>query len=69
MSLCLLSTECSYNGKIIASGTEWSDPDNTCSHFKCVSGVVTESNLTCYTPCKNPLPTKNGQCCASCPGE
>lgn len=51
------------------SGAEWSDPEDPCSHFKCVAGVVTESVLQCYTPCSNPLPARPGQCCPTCLGE
>lgn len=51
------------------SGTEWSDPDDPCASFKCVAGVVTESNIQCYTPCSDPTPPKPGQCCPTCIGE
>ena len=61
--------ECLYKGDIYVSGAEWSDPDDPCSHFKCVAGVVTESNFQCYTPCSNPSPPRPGQCCPTCLGE
>ncbi|EAT47439.1 AAEL001445-PA [Aedes aegypti] len=60
---------CLYEGRMIDSGTEWTDPDDPCEHFKCVSGVITRSRIKCYTPCSNPLPLKHGQCCPICLGE
>lgn len=50
---------------------EWSDKgiDDPCSSFKCIAGVVTESNLQCYTPCSNPIPPRPGQCCPTCLGK
>lgn len=61
--------ECIYKGERYASGAEWSDPDDPCASFKCVAGVVTESNMQCYTPCNNPLSPRKGQCCSTCFGE
>ncbi|CAO1441677.1 unnamed protein product [Diamesa hyperborea] len=65
---CDTCKECLYKGDIYVSGAEWSDPDDPCSHFKCVAGVVTESNFQCYTPCSNPSPPRPGQCCPTCLG-
>ncbi|XP_062708078.1 BMP-binding endothelial regulator protein [Aedes albopictus] len=59
---------CLYEGRMIDSGTEWTDPDDPCEHYKCVSGVITRSRIKCYTPCSNPLPLKHGQCCPICLG-
>ncbi|XP_055613813.1 BMP-binding endothelial regulator protein [Uranotaenia lowii] len=53
---------------MIDSGTEWTDPNDPCDHFKCVSGVITRSRIKCYTPCGNPLTTRPGQCCPVCLG-
>lgn len=61
--------ECIYKGERYASGAEWSDPDDPCASFKCVAGVVTESNMQCYTPCNNPLSPRKGQCCSACLGK
>lgn len=61
--------ECIYKGERYASGAEWSDPDDPCASFKCVAGVVTESNMQCYTPCNNPLSPRKGQCCSTCLGK
>ncbi|XP_055687779.1 BMP-binding endothelial regulator protein [Lutzomyia longipalpis] len=65
---CEKCKECFYRGKTYASGAEWSDPEDPCSSFKCMAGVVTESNIQCYTPCSDPLPPKPGQCCPTCIG-
>lgn len=61
--------DCIYKGERYASGAEWSDPDDPCASFKCVAGVVTESNMQCYTPCNNPLTPRKGQCCSTCLGK
>ncbi|XP_055708488.1 BMP-binding endothelial regulator protein [Phlebotomus papatasi] len=65
---CEKCKDCFYRGKTYASGAEWSDPEDPCSSYKCVAGVVTESNIQCYTPCTNPLPPRSGQCCPTCIG-
>lgn len=57
-----------YKGQRYASGAEWTDPDSPCDTYKCVAGVVTESNIQCYTPCSNPLIPREGQCCSTCLG-
>lgn len=51
------------------SGAEWTDPDDPCASLKCLAGVVTETNLQCYTPCNSPLPPRPGQCCPTCLGK
>lgn len=52
------------------SGAEWTDPDDPCASLKCLAGVVTETNLQCYTPCNSaPLPPRPGQCCPTCIGK
>uniref|UniRef100_A0A336N460 CSON010733 protein n=1 Tax=Culicoides sonorensis TaxID=179676 RepID=A0A336N460_CULSO len=58
--------ECVYKGVTYSSGTEWSSPDDPCKHFKCLAGVITESDLQCYTPCSSPQLPKEGQCCPTC---
>uniref|UniRef100_A0A8W7P4A5 VWFC domain-containing protein n=1 Tax=Anopheles coluzzii TaxID=1518534 RepID=A0A8W7P4A5_ANOCL len=60
---------CLYQGRHIDSGTEWTDPDDPCMHYKCVSGVVTRSEMKCYAPCSDPSPPRKGQCCPTCLGE
>jgi hypothetical protein len=63
-------TDCVFNGEAYASGTEWTGgPEDPCTHYKCVAGVVTESQMKCYTPCSNPFPPRPGQCCPTCLGE
>ncbi|EDS44844.1 conserved hypothetical protein [Culex quinquefasciatus] len=61
-----VETCCLHEGRMIDSGTEWTDPDDPCDHYKCVSGVVTRSRIKCHTPCSSPLPLKHGQCCPIC---
>ncbi|XP_059614066.1 BMP-binding endothelial regulator protein [Phlebotomus argentipes] len=65
---CAKCKECLYRGKTYASGTEWTDPEDPCASFKCVAGIVTESNIQCYTPCADPFPPRPGQCCPTCIG-
>uniref|UniRef100_A0A182SQI2 VWFC domain-containing protein n=1 Tax=Anopheles maculatus TaxID=74869 RepID=A0A182SQI2_9DIPT len=57
---------CLYEGRHIDSGTEWTDPEDPCMHYKCVSGVVTRSEMKCYAPCSDPSPPRKGQCCPTC---
>ncbi|XP_035786652.1 BMP-binding endothelial regulator protein-like isoform X2 [Anopheles albimanus] len=59
---------CLFEGRHIDSGTEWTDPEDPCMHYKCVSGVVTRSEMKCYTPCSNPIAPRKGQCCPTCFG-
>lgn len=66
---CDKCKECVHNGKTYASGAEWSDPEDPCSSFKCVAGVVTESNQQCYTPCSDPVEARPGECCPTCLGK
>lgn len=65
--LCVLG--CYYRGVYHESNTEWSDPSRPCTVMRCEAGVVTESDLKCYTPCSNPLPPAPGKCCPTCPGK
>uniref|UniRef100_A0A182WLM1 VWFC domain-containing protein n=1 Tax=Anopheles minimus TaxID=112268 RepID=A0A182WLM1_9DIPT len=60
---------CLYEGRHIDSGTEWTDPEDPCMHYKCLSGVVTRSEMKCYAPCSDPSPPRKGQCCPTCLGE
>lgn len=64
------ATECSYNGTTYKSGSEWNDPEDPCSTYKCLGGVVTQVNLQCHTPCSFPMRPKpdSGQCCPTCVG-
>lgn len=62
-------TECEYKGVNYRSGDEWSHPDDPCTHYKCVSGVITESIQKCYTQCLDPKPPREGQCCPTCLGK
>ncbi|XP_055379670.1 BMP-binding endothelial regulator protein [Condylostylus longicornis] len=65
---CDKCKECTYKGVQYISGTEWSDPDDSCTNYKCVSGVITKTSVQCYTPCNNPLPSRPDECCPSCHG-
>lgn len=67
-----LFSACVFKGKVYESGTEWDGgSDDPCTHYKCVAGVVTESQLQCYTPtpCSNTFPPRPGQCCETCLGK
>ncbi|XP_075218123.1 crosveinless 2-secreting protein [Lycorma delicatula] len=67
-SCCRKCKGCIYEGEYHESGTEWKDPYNPCKVLSCKAGVVTESEITCYTPCRHSLPPLPGQCCPTCPG-
>lgn len=61
---------CVFKGTVYESGTEWDGgSDDPCTIYKCVAGVVTESQLQCYTPCSNTFPPRPGQCCETCLGK
>uniref|UniRef100_A0A182YKU7 Uncharacterized protein n=1 Tax=Anopheles stephensi TaxID=30069 RepID=A0A182YKU7_ANOST len=64
--VAFLACGCLYEGRHIDSGTEWTDPEDPCMHYKCVSGVVTRSEMKCYAPCSDPSPPRKGQCCPTC---
>jgi hypothetical protein len=64
---CRKCKGCVYNKVHHSSHTEWTDPDNPCKVLRCEAGVVTVSDLQCYTPCANPLPPEPGKCCRTCP--
>lgn len=65
---CQRCKGCVYRGKYHDSHTEWSEAGEPCRIVRCEAGIITESNLQCYTPCRNPLPPGPGKCCATCPG-
>uniref|UniRef100_A0A8D8YRF6 BMP-binding endothelial regulator protein n=2 Tax=Cacopsylla melanoneura TaxID=428564 RepID=A0A8D8YRF6_9HEMI len=65
---CRKCQGCVHFGIFRESGSEWTDPDNPCRIFTCKAGVVTESEMQCYAPCKHPTPPGSGQCCPTCPG-
>ncbi|CAH1788161.1 unnamed protein product [Owenia fusiformis] len=64
-SCCDVCKGCFHDGKVYASGKEWTDPKNPCKTFKCQGGVVTEAKEQCFSPCANPLYVP-GQCCPIC---
>ncbi|XP_022915936.1 BMP-binding endothelial regulator protein-like [Onthophagus taurus] len=66
-SCCPKCKGCMYEGIYYASNTEWKDPNNPCMVYHCHAGVVTQIEVQCRTPCKNPSPPKPGQCCGTCP--
>lgn len=45
------------------SGTE---TVQDCTKTTCTAGVLTRSQIHCYTPCTHPVPPKPGQCCPTC---
>lgn len=57
-----------FNGEVFQSGNEWVDPENPCTSYKCIAGVVTESEVKCYSACSNPSIALLNQCCPSCLG-
>ncbi|XP_044266622.1 BMP-binding endothelial regulator protein-like [Tribolium madens] len=64
---CRKCKGCIYNQVHHSSHTEWTDPDNPCKVLRCEAGIITVSDLQCYTPCVNPLPPEPGKCCRTCP--
>ncbi|KAG5888852.1 hypothetical protein JTB14_037690 [Gonioctena quinquepunctata] len=64
---CKRCKGCIYNGIYHPSDTEWMDKSSPCIIMRCEAGVITVSELLCYTPCANPLPPEPGKCCATCP--
>ncbi|XP_011862460.1 PREDICTED: BMP-binding endothelial regulator protein isoform X1 [Vollenhovia emeryi] len=64
---CRECKECTWNGKTYESDMEWTDEKDPCRKFVCKAGVITESELVCYTPCSNPT-NVTGQCCGICEG-
>ncbi|KAJ8972671.1 hypothetical protein NQ317_006391 [Molorchus minor] len=65
---CKRCKGCIYNGIYHPSHTEWASTNSPCTVLRCEAGVITESDLHCYTPCANPLPPEPGKCCSTCPG-
>ncbi|ERL89870.1 hypothetical protein D910_07229 [Dendroctonus ponderosae] len=63
---CKVCKGCNYKGVAYASHTDWSEPANPCKVMRCEAGVVTISDMHCYTPCPNPLPPEPGKCCPTC---
>ncbi|XP_061402292.1 BMP-binding endothelial regulator protein, partial [Musca vetustissima] len=61
---------CMFLGKQYASGAEWTDPLNPCKSYKCVGGVVTATEMKCYTQCDGSqlMKPRPGECCPSCQG-
>lgn len=64
---CKVCKGCTYKGVAYASHTDWSEAGNPCRVLRCEAGVVTISDMHCYTPCPNPLPPEPGKCCPTCP--
>nr|XP_023026635.1 BMP-binding endothelial regulator protein-like [Leptinotarsa decemlineata] len=64
---CKRCKGCIHNGVYHASDTEWQDRYSPCTVMRCEAGVVTVSQLRCFTPCANPLPPEPGKCCPTCP--
>ncbi|KAK9876873.1 hypothetical protein WA026_015904 [Henosepilachna vigintioctopunctata] len=64
---CQMCKGCIYKGVRYRSHTDWTDPGDPCKELRCEAGVITESDVQCYTPCSNPLPPEPGKCCPTCP--
>lgn len=64
---CQKCKGCVYKGVHYQSHYEWTDPGDPCKVIRCEAGVITESDLKCYTPCSDPLPPEEGKCCPTCP--
>jgi len=54
---------CKFNNITYASGTELTE---NCMTTTCIAGVLTRSQVQCYTSCSHPAPAKPGQCCPTC---
>ncbi|XP_026462172.1 BMP-binding endothelial regulator protein-like [Ctenocephalides felis] len=66
---CYKCKGCTYEGARYPSDSSWRDKKDPCVSLSCEAGVVTSSRVTCYTPCENPRPPKDGECCPTCDGE
>ena len=60
---------CLQNGVQHVSGTEWTEVNDPCRIISCNAGVITKSEIRCYTPCSDPIPAAPGQCCPTCAGK
>ncbi|XP_026461727.1 BMP-binding endothelial regulator protein-like [Ctenocephalides felis] len=65
---CYKCKGCTYEGARYLSDSSWRDKKDPCVSLSCEAGVVTSSRVTCYTPCENPRPPKEGECCPTCDG-
>ncbi|ODM93437.1 BMP-binding endothelial regulator protein [Orchesella cincta] len=54
---------CKVGNMTYSSGTETIED---CVKTTCTAGVLTRSQIHCYTPCSHPVPPKPGQCCPTC---
>ncbi|XP_052079121.1 BMP-binding endothelial regulator protein-like [Mytilus californianus] len=64
---CEVCKRCQYQGKAFDSGQSWVEADDPCVTLHCRAGVITRSEMKCYTPCMDPVTTP-GLCCGSCKG-
>ncbi|XP_066263526.1 BMP-binding endothelial regulator protein-like isoform X1 [Branchiostoma lanceolatum] len=58
---------CTFQGQVYNSGDKWTSEQDPCAQYACQEGVVTVSQVQCYTACSNPV-TVPGQCCPVCKG-
>lgn len=63
---CHTCKGCTWNDVHHDSGTEWTETNDPCRIISCNAGVITKSEIQCYTPCSNPIPAAPGQCCPTC---
>ncbi|XP_054711159.1 BMP-binding endothelial regulator protein-like [Uloborus diversus] len=66
-SCCEMCKACTYKNQRYENGEEWIDVEDPCKKLTCLSGVITETEIQCYTSCKNPLAPEPGKCCPRCP--
>ncbi|KAK3760844.1 hypothetical protein RRG08_034687 [Elysia crispata] len=59
---------CKFKDKERKSGSSWNYKRNPCKQLSCRAGVVTISDVQCFTPCYRTLPPAPGTCCPRCEG-
>ncbi|XP_017261029.1 kielin/chordin-like protein isoform X2 [Kryptolebias marmoratus] len=62
---CMSCDGCSFHGREIPDGTEFSDDKDPCSVCYCYGGDVICTKLPCYGDCRHPYKPP-GQCCGEC---
>ncbi|RWS27674.1 BMP-binding endothelial regulator protein-like protein [Leptotrombidium deliense] len=67
-SCCNKCKGCWYENRYLKSGEQWIDSKDACRQFICMSGVITESRMQCFVPCRHPIAPKKNECCPLCKG-
>ncbi|XP_071440295.1 BMP-binding endothelial regulator protein-like isoform X2 [Hetaerina americana] len=65
---CQQCKGCVWEGVEHPSGSEWTAKGDACRIFRCLGGVITETKVLCHTPCQEPMPPREGECCPACQG-